>query len=69
MAEELEIQELDTDHDNVFKEPYAQIFAERLKAHLSEAQRNMTARPNSSVDLGVQYSSKSAESVSVDTVI
>ncbi len=46
IAEGLEIQELDTDHDNVFKEPYVQIFTERLKAHLSEAQRHVTGRRN-----------------------
>jgi len=46
----LEIQEMDTDHDNVFKEPYVQILAEKLKARLSEAQGNMTERRNSTVD-------------------
>jgi len=46
VAEGLEIQDLDTAHDNVFKEPYVQIFAERLKTHLSEAQRHVTGRRN-----------------------
>jgi len=51
IAEKLEIHELDTDHDNVFKEPYVQIFAEKLKARLSEADKNAPARGNSTVDL------------------
>ena len=46
IADGLEIQELDTDHDNVFKEPYVQIFAERLKARLSEAQKHLTGWRN-----------------------
>jgi len=47
MVDGLEIQELDTDHDNVFKEPYVQIFAERLNACLSEAQKNVEAHRHS----------------------
>jgi thioesterase domain-containing protein len=39
IAERLEIQELDADHDSVFKEPYVQIFAEKLQAHLSETKQ------------------------------
>jgi thioesterase domain-containing protein/acyl carrier protein len=39
IADGLETQELDTDHEDVFKEPYVRTFAERLKTHLSEAQR------------------------------
>jgi len=54
VAEGLEIQELDTDHDNVFKEPYVQILAEKLKVRLSEAQRNVTERQSSTVDSPVQ---------------
>ena len=34
IAERLEVQELDTDHDRVFQEPYVQILAEKLKARL-----------------------------------
>lgn len=49
ITEGVEIQELDTDHDSVFKEPYVKVFAERLKAHLSKAQRNMAERPSSTV--------------------
>jgi hypothetical protein len=45
--ERLEIQELDTHHDNVFKEPYVQTFAERLRAPLSDAQMNATKHRNS----------------------
>jgi aspartate racemase len=47
IAERLEIQELDTDHDNVLKEPYVQTFVEKLKSCLSEAQMNVTRRRNS----------------------
>ena len=46
IADGLEIQELDIDHDNVFKEPYVQIFAERLKTQLSDAQRQVAGRRN-----------------------
>ena len=46
IADGLETQELDVDHDNVFKEPYVRSFAERLKTHLSEAQRQATGRPH-----------------------
>jgi aspartate racemase len=38
VAGSFEIQELDTDHDNVFKEPYVRIFAEKLKIHLVDVQ-------------------------------
>jgi amino acid adenylation domain-containing protein len=41
VADGLETHELDIDHDNVFKEPYVRSFAERLKTHLYEAQRNV----------------------------
>jgi aspartate racemase len=44
IAKRLEIQELDTDHDNVFKEPYVQIFAEKLKARISETEHNEPER-------------------------
>ncbi|HEX6801571.1 MAG TPA: hypothetical protein VF130_03770, partial [Candidatus Binatia bacterium] len=54
IAEQLEIYELDTDHDNVFKEPYVQIFAERLKARLSEAQEDVSGHRNSTVESPVQ---------------
>jgi len=37
----LEIEELDTDHNQVFKEPYVQIFSQRLNVHLNTAQRNV----------------------------
>jgi amino acid adenylation domain-containing protein len=50
IAEWLEIHELDTDHNNVFKEPYVQIFAKKLKTRLSEAEKNASARGNSTVD-------------------
>jgi len=46
IAEGSEIHELDIDHDSVFKEPYVQIFAERLKARLTETQRNATGHRN-----------------------
>ena len=45
----LDIQELDTDHDSVFKEPYVQVFVEKLQASLSEAQINMEQRPSSTL--------------------
>ena len=38
----VKIQELDTDHDNVFKEPYVKTFAELMKTYLSEAQNSVT---------------------------
>ena len=37
IAEKLEIEELDTDHNSVFAEPFVQIFAERLKARIAGA--------------------------------
>ena len=54
IAGALEIQELDTDHDDVFTEPYVQSFAEKLKTLLSEAQRNVTKRQDSTVESSVQ---------------
>ncbi len=54
IVEQLEINELDTDHDNVLKEPYVQIFAERLKARLSEAREDVPGHRNSTVDSPVQ---------------
>jgi thioesterase domain-containing protein len=54
IAEQLDIYELDTDHDNVLKEPYVQIFAEKLQARLSEAQENVPERRNSTVDSPVR---------------
>jgi len=46
IAEGLKIEELDIDHDNVFKEPYVQIFAERLRGRLSEAQSKQAGHRN-----------------------
>lgn len=51
IAERLEIHELDTDHNNVFKEPYVQVFAEKLRSRLSEAEKNLPVRANSADDL------------------
>jgi len=50
VAEWLVIHELETDHDNVFKEPYVQIFAEKLKARISETEKCVPKRLNSTVD-------------------
>jgi hypothetical protein len=44
VSERIEIQELDTEHDNVFKEPYVQTFAQKLKTYLSNAQSHATVR-------------------------
>ena len=49
IAGELDIHELDTDHDNIFREPYVQTFAEKLKTRLSDAQMTPTAHENSLV--------------------
>ena len=43
----VEIQELDTDHDTVFKEPYVQTFSKRLNVHLCKAQKHSDATLNS----------------------
>ena len=67
IAERLEIHELDTDHNNVFKEPYVQVFAEKLKARLSEAQGNLTGRRSATVDSPVQWFSELAKSTNGDT--
>jgi thioesterase domain-containing protein len=50
----LEIEELDTDHDNIFKEPYVQTFAEKLNLHLGKAQKNLTHTRIPTVDSPVQ---------------
>jgi acyl-coenzyme A synthetase/AMP-(fatty) acid ligase/thioesterase domain-containing protein/acyl carrier protein len=46
LAGSLEIQELDTDHDNVFKEPYVRTFAEKLKIRLSDVQSDCRQEVN-----------------------
>jgi aspartate racemase len=51
VAEGLEIQELDTDHDNVFREPYVRTFAQRLNTRLTDDQTNLAKHRNSTVDL------------------
>jgi thioesterase domain-containing protein len=38
IAGRLEVKDLDTDHDRVLQEPYVQIFAEKLKARLSQTE-------------------------------
>jgi hypothetical protein len=45
----LDIHELDTDHDNVFREPYVKTFAERLKLQLADAHKNVLAYRSSTV--------------------
>ena len=47
IAGRVDIQELDTDHDNVFKEPYVQTFAKTLKALLFESQKDSPVCPAS----------------------
>ena len=54
VAEFLEIHELETEHDDVFKEPYIQTFAEKLKARISETEKNVPGRRNSTVDSPMQ---------------
>ena len=54
IADGLETQELDTDHDNVFKEPYVRILAEKLNVCLSEAQSSVPERRYSTADSPVQ---------------
>jgi amino acid adenylation domain-containing protein len=43
----LEIEELDTDHNGVFSEPYVQTLAEKLKSRLSDAQMRATKNKKS----------------------
>lgn len=54
LAEGLEIHDLETDHDNVFKEPYIQTFAEKLTALISETEKNVPGRRNSIADSSVR---------------
>jgi amino acid adenylation domain-containing protein len=50
IAEKLEIEELDTDHNRVFAEPFVQIFAERLKARISGAENHERQPSPTTVD-------------------
>jgi thioesterase domain-containing protein len=37
VAGRLETEDLDTDHDNVFKEPYVRVLAEKLRNYINDA--------------------------------
>jgi amino acid adenylation domain-containing protein len=54
LAGESEIEELDTDHDTVFKEPYVQILGDKLRTRLNNIETNVTARRDSTVSSLVQ---------------